>query len=198
MELTTLSTPSLVFGAAMTVSSSSARVVRTWGGGGVLCEGWGLVGAVFWQFGFFGQFLDICPCYLQKKHCPSAIRCHFSSSLRGFWVLMASTSIAFGSQEEVPPPCPCCPKRRCHWFLVPRFPWFPIDRQKERMAFFARYFRSSSCAACCHCGIVLGQTSQFMMALRVPGHNPDRNASIIPSLLNSYPAFVARELNAVM
>jgi hypothetical protein len=93
------------------------------------------------------------------------MRCCLSSSLRGFRVLIASTSIAFGSQEEVLPPCLRCPKRCCHWFLVPRFPWFPIDGQKERMAFLARYLRNSSHATCCHCGMVLGQTSQFMIVL---------------------------------
>jgi hypothetical protein len=149
-------------------------------------------------FGFFGQFLNICPCCLQKKHHPSAIsRCFFSSP-RGFLVLMASTSIAFGSQEEELPPCPCCPKRRCHWFLVPRFPWFPIDGWKERMAFLARYFHSLSHAAYCHCAMVSGHVSRFMIALSVPGHSPERKASIIPTLFNSHPAFAARELNAVM
>jgi hypothetical protein len=58
MELTTSSTPSFGSGAATTVSSSSTRVARTRGGGGVLHEGWGLVGAVFKWLGFFGQFLD--------------------------------------------------------------------------------------------------------------------------------------------
>jgi hypothetical protein len=198
MELTTSLTPSFGSGAVITVSSLSARVVRTQGGGGVVREGWGLAGAVFWQFGFFGQFLDMCPCCLQKKHCPSAIRRRFSSSLRGFRVLMASTSITFGSREEVPPPCPHCPKRCCHWFLVPRFPWFPIDGQKERMAFLVRYLCNSSCATCCHCVIVLGQTSQFMIAFSVPGCSPEWKALIVPLLLNSHPAFMARELNAVM
>jgi hypothetical protein len=110
MELTTSSTPSFGSGAATTVSSSSTHAVRAHGGGGVLREGWGLVGVVFEWLGFFGQFLDMCPCCLQKKHHPSAISRHFSSSLREFRVLMASTSITFGSREEEPPPCPRCPK----------------------------------------------------------------------------------------
>jgi hypothetical protein len=97
MELTTSSTPSFGSGAATTVSSLSACAVRAHGGGGALREGWGLVGVVFEWLGFFGQFLDMCPCCLQKKHHPSAMSRHFSSSLRGFRVLMASTSIAFGS-----------------------------------------------------------------------------------------------------
>jgi hypothetical protein len=193
-----LSTPSLGSGAATTVSSSSARAARTRGGGGVLCDGCGVVGTVFERLGFFGQFRDMCPCCLQKKHCPSAISRCFSSSLRGFQVLMASTSIAFGSQEEEPPPCPRCPKRHCHWFLVPKLPWFPICGRKERMAFLARYLRISSRATCCHCGMVSGQTSQFMIALSVPGHNPEWRASIVPALPNSQPAFAARELNAMM
>jgi hypothetical protein len=153
---------------------------------------------VFGRFSFFGQFLDMCPCCLQKKHRPSAMSHHFSSSLRGFWVLIMSISIAFGSREEEPPPCPRCPKRRCHWFLVPRFPWLPVCGQKESMAFLVRYFCNSSHAACCHWAIVLGQTSQFMITLRVPGHSPDRNALIVPSFVNSHPAFAARELNVVM
>jgi hypothetical protein len=111
MELTTLSTPSFDSGAVTTISSSSAHVARTQGGGGAFREGWGLV--VFGQLGFFGQFLDMCPCCLQKKHRPSAISRHFSSSLRGFLVLMVSMSIAFGSQEGEPPPCLRCPKRCC-------------------------------------------------------------------------------------
>jgi hypothetical protein len=182
MELTTSSTPSFSSGAATTVSSLSACVVRTQGGGGALREGWGLVGVAFKRLGFFGQFLDMCPCCLQKKHRPSAISRHFSSSLKGFWVLMASTSIAFGSREENPPPCPRCPKRHCHWFLVPKPLWFPICGQKERMAFFARYLRISSRAACCHCGMVSGQTSRFMIALSVPGRNPEWKASIVPAV----------------
>jgi hypothetical protein len=97
MELTTSSTPSFGSGVATTVSSSSAHVVWTRGGGGALREGWGLVGVVFGRLGFFGQFLDMCPCCLQKKHHPSAMSRRFSSSLRGFQVLMASTSITFGS-----------------------------------------------------------------------------------------------------
>jgi hypothetical protein len=198
IELTTSSTPSFGAGASTTVSSLSARVVRTRGGGGALHEGWGLLGGVFGRFGFFGQFRDMCPCCLQKKHRPSAMSRLFSSSLRGFRVLMVSTSIAFGSQEEEPPPCPHCPKRRCHWFLVPKLPWFPICGRKERMAFLVRYLHTSSWAACCHCGIVSGQTSRFMIMLSVPGRNPERKASIIPVLLNSQPAFEARELNAVM
>jgi hypothetical protein len=121
MELTTSSTPSFGSGVVTTVSSSSAHVVQTQGGGGVLREGWGLVGVALERLGFFGQFLDMCPCCLQKKHRPSAISRRFSSSLRELWVLMASTSIAFGSREEEPP-CPRCPKQRCHWFLVPKFP----------------------------------------------------------------------------
>jgi hypothetical protein len=182
----------------MTVSSSSALAVQTCGGGGVFHADWGLVG--FWVDlpGFFGQPLDICPCCLQKKQWPSAMSCHFSSSLSGFLVLMASTSITFGSQEEDPPPCPHCPKQCCHWFLVPKFPWFPIDGWKERMAFFARYFCNSSLVACCHCVIVFGQVSLFMMALRVPGRSPEWKVSIVPSLLSSHPAFMARELKAMM
>jgi hypothetical protein len=121
MELMTSSTPSFGSGVVTTVSSLSARAVRAHRGGGTVCEDW-LVGAVFEQLGFFGQFLDMCPCCLQKKHRPSAISHRFSSSLRGFRVLMASMSIAFGSREEEPPPCLCCPKRHCHWFRVPRFP----------------------------------------------------------------------------
>jgi hypothetical protein len=70
---------------------------RVQGGGGAFCEGWGLAEVAFCQLGFFGQFLDMCPCCLQKKHHPSAIRHRFSSLLRGFWVLMVSMSIAFGS-----------------------------------------------------------------------------------------------------
>jgi hypothetical protein len=196
MELTTLSTPSFGSGVATTVSSSSACVVQARGGGGALHEG--LVGAVFEWLGFFGQFRDMCPCCLQKKHRPSAISRRFSSSLRGFWVLMASTSIAFGLREEEPPPCPHCPKRRCHWFWVPKFPWLPMDGQKERIAFLVRYFHNSSHAACCHWAMVLGQTSRFMIALRVPGRSPERNASIVPSLVSSHPTFAARELNAVI
>jgi hypothetical protein len=195
MELTTSSTPSLGSGAATTVSSSSAHVVRTWGGGGALRDSWGVV---LEQLGFFGQFHDICPCCLQKKHCPSAISRRFSSSLRGFQVLMALTSIAFGLQEEELPPCPRCPKCLCHWFLIPRFPGVLFCGWKERMAFLVRYFCSLSRAACCHCDMVLGQTSLFMIALRVPGHSPDQNASMVPSLSNSHPAFAARELNVVM
>jgi hypothetical protein len=152
----------------------------------------------FCQFSFFGQFLDMCPCCLQKKHCPSAIRCHFSSSLRGFRVLMASISIAFGSQEEVLPPCPRCPKHCYHWFLVPKFPWLPIVGQKESMAFFVRYLHSSSRAACCHCVMVSGQMSWFIIALSVPGRSPEWKASMVPTLFSSHPAFAARELNAVM
>jgi hypothetical protein len=198
MELTTSSTPSFGSGAVTIVSSSSAHVVRARGGGGALHEGWGLLGVVFGRPGFFGQFLDMCPCCLQKKHRPSAMSHRFSSSLRGFRVLMVSTSMAFGSREEEPPPCPWCPKRRCHWFLVPKFPWFPIDGWKERIAFLARYFRNSSHAACCHWVMVLGQMSRFMIALRVPSRSPERNASIVPSFVNSHPAFAARELNVVM
>jgi hypothetical protein len=198
MELTTLSTPSLGSGVATIVSSSSACAVWARRGGGALREGWGLVGAVFEWLGFFGQFRDMCPCCLQKKHRPSAISRRFSSLLRGFRVLMASTSIAFGLREEEPPPCLHCPKWRCHWFLVPKFPWFPIDGWKERIAFLARYFHNSSHATCCHWAMVLGQMSRFMIALRVPGRSPERNASIIPSLVNSHPAFTARELNAVI
>jgi hypothetical protein len=194
--LTTSSTPSFGSGAATMVSSSSARAVWARGGGGAFREGWGF-GALD-RLGFLGQFLDICPCCLQKKHRPSAISHLFSSSLRGFRVLMASTSMAFGSREEEPPPCPRCPKQRCHWFLVPKFPWFPICGRKERMAFLARYLRISSRAACCHCGMVSGQISRFIMAFSVPGHNPERNASMVPALFNSHPAFAARELNAVM
>jgi hypothetical protein len=179
MELTMSSTPSFGAGASTTVSSSSARVVQTRGGGGALCEGWGLLGEAFRWFGFFGQFHDMCPCCLQKKHRPSAMSRFFSSSLRGFRVLMASTSIAFGSREGEPPPCLRCPKRCCHWFLVPRLPWFPICRQKERMAFLARYLRILSRAACCHCGMVSGQTSWFMIVLSVPGRNPEQKASIV-------------------
>jgi hypothetical protein len=96
MELMTSSTPSFGSGVATTVSSSSTHVVQTRGGGGALHAGW-LVGVVFERLGFFGQFLDMCPCCLQKKHRPSTISCRFSSSLRGFRVLMASMSIAFGS-----------------------------------------------------------------------------------------------------
>jgi hypothetical protein len=66
------------------------------------------------------------------------------------------------------------------------------------MAFLARYLRISSHAACCHCGMVSGHTSQFMIALSVPGHNPKQKASIVPALLSSHPALAARELNAVM
>jgi hypothetical protein len=66
------------------------------------------------------------------------------------------------------------------------------------MAFFARYFHISSRAACCHCDMVSGHTLRFMMALRVPGHSPERKASIVPALLSSHPAFAARELNVVM
>jgi hypothetical protein len=84
MELTTSSTPSFGSGAVTTVSLSSARVVRTQGGGGALHVGWGLAGVAFWRLGFFGQFLDMCPCCLQKKHHPSAMSRFFSSSLRGF------------------------------------------------------------------------------------------------------------------
>jgi hypothetical protein len=198
MELTTLSTPPFGSGAATIVSSSSACMVHTLGEGRLFHKGWELPGVVFCQFGFFGQFLDMCPCCLQKKHHPSAMRHHFSLLLRGFQVLMVSTSIAFGSWEEVPPPCLHCPKHRCHWFLVPRFPWFPMDGRKERMAFLARYLCNSSCAACCHCVMVLGQMSQFMIALSVPRHSPEWKASIVPSLLNSHPAFAAKELNAIM
>jgi hypothetical protein len=97
MEFTTSSTPSFCLGVATTVSSSSAWAVRTFGGGGAFHAGWELVVAVFCQLGFFGQPLDMCPCCLQKKHRPSVIRHHFSSSLREFLVLMASTSITFGS-----------------------------------------------------------------------------------------------------
>jgi hypothetical protein len=95
MELTISSTPSFGSGAATIVSLSSAHTAHTLGGGGAFRKGWELPGVVFCQFSFFGQFLDMCPCCLQKKHCPSAMRCHFSSSLRGFQVLMVSTSIAF-------------------------------------------------------------------------------------------------------
>jgi hypothetical protein len=198
MELTTSSTPSLGSGTATTVSSSSAHVVHTQGGGGALHVGWGLAGVVFRWLGFFGQFLDMCPCCLQKKHHPSAMSHRFSSLLRGFQVLMASTSITFGLREEEPPPCPRCPKRHCHWFLVPRFPWFPICGRKERMAFLARYLCISSHAACCHCGMVSGHMSRFMIALSIPGCNPEQKASIVLALLNSHPAFAARELNMVM
>jgi hypothetical protein len=198
MELTTSSTPSLGSGAATTVSSSSARAAQTRRGGGAFHDGCGVLGAVFEWLGFFGQFQDMCPCCLQKKHRPSAISRRFSSSLRGFWVLIVSTSIAFGSREEELPPCPRCPKRLCHWALVPRFPWLLFCGRKERMAFLVRYFCSLSCAACCHCVMVLGQTSQFMITLRVPGRSPDRNMSMVPSLFNSHPAFAARELNVVM
>ena len=65
MELTTSSTPSFGSGAATMVSSSSARTVWARGGGGAFHEGWGF-GALD-QLGFFGQFLDMCPCCLQKK-----------------------------------------------------------------------------------------------------------------------------------
>jgi hypothetical protein len=155
-------------------------------------------GGVFRRLGFFGQFRDMCPCCLQKKHCPSTMSRFLSSSLRGFRVLMASTSIAFGSREEEPPPCPHCPKRRCHWFLVPKLPWFPICGWKERMAFLARYLHILSHAACYHCSIMSGHMSRFMIALSVPGRNPEWKASIVPALLNSQPAFAARELNAVI
>jgi hypothetical protein len=56
MELMTLSTPSFGSGVATTISSSSACVVQARGGGGVLHEGWELIGAVFEWLGFFGQF----------------------------------------------------------------------------------------------------------------------------------------------
>jgi hypothetical protein len=70
----------------------------------VLRDGEGLVGATLDRFSFFGQFLDMCPCCLQKKHHPSAMSHRFSSSLKGFRVFMASTSIAFGLWEEELPP----------------------------------------------------------------------------------------------
>jgi hypothetical protein len=95
MELTMSSTPSLGSGAATTVSSSSVHTAQARGGGRVLRDGRGLVGALPDRFGFFGQFLDICPCYLQKKHRPSAMSRCLSSSLREFRVFMMSTSIAF-------------------------------------------------------------------------------------------------------
>jgi hypothetical protein len=97
MELTTSSTPSLGSGAATIVSSLSARAARARGGGGALHDGYGAMGTVFERLGFFGQFQDMCPCCLQKKHHPSAISRRLSLSLREFRVLMASTSIAFGS-----------------------------------------------------------------------------------------------------
>jgi hypothetical protein len=198
MELTMSSTPSFSSGVATTVSLSSARTARACGGGGALRDGWGLVGTTPDRFGFFGQFLDMCPCCLQKKHHPSAISHCLSLSLRGFRVFMASTSITFRSREEELPPCPRCPKHLCHWALVPRFPWLLFWGQKDRIAFLARYFRSLSRTACCHWFMVLGQTSQFMIALRVPGRSPEQNTLIVPSLVNSHPAFVARELNVVM
>jgi hypothetical protein len=91
MELTTSLTPSFC-SVATTVSSLSALVVHTCGRGGLLCVGWGLVR--FWVIlpDFFGQPLDMCPCYLQKKQRPLAMSCHFSSLLSGLQVLMASTS----------------------------------------------------------------------------------------------------------
>jgi hypothetical protein len=140
----------------------------------------------------------MCPCCLQKKHRPSAIRRHFSFSLRGFRVLMASTSIMFGLREEVLPPCLRCPKHHCHWFLVPRFPWLPIVGWEESMAFFVRYLRSSSHATCCHCAMVSGQTSWFIITLSVPSRSPEWKASMVPTLFSSHPAFMARELNAMM
>jgi hypothetical protein len=197
MESTTLSTPFSGSGAATIVSSSSARAVRARGGGGAFHCGCGVMGAAFERLGFLGQLRDMCPCYLQKKHRPSAMSRHLSSSLRDR-VLMASTSIAFGSREEELPPCLHCLKRLCHWFLVPKFPWLLFCGWKERMAFLARYFRSLSRATCYHWPMVLGQTSRFMIALRVPGQSPDRNASMVPSFVNSHPAFAVRELNAVM
>jgi hypothetical protein len=75
-----------------TVSSLSVCTAHALGGGGVLHEGCGVVVA-FGQLGFFGHPWDMCPCCLQKKHCPSAMRHCFSSLLSGFQVLMASTSI---------------------------------------------------------------------------------------------------------
>jgi hypothetical protein len=114
------STPSFGSGVATMVSSSSARAVQARGGGGAFREGWGF--RALDRLGFFGQLLDTCPCCLQKKQRPSDMSRLFSSSLRGFQVLMASTSIAFGLREEEPPPCPRCPKRHCHWLLVPKFP----------------------------------------------------------------------------
>jgi hypothetical protein len=100
MELMTSSTPFFGSGMATTVSSSSTCVVHTRGGGGALRDGWGLAGVAPARLGFFGQCLDMCPCCLQKKHHPSAISRHFSSSLRGFRVLMASTSIDLGRERK--------------------------------------------------------------------------------------------------